>query len=665
MKVLLNQYGDPLPTTNKSTTQQSLMAFSNGKRLFMDVGTNNFYSKNSVVFRGIDLLASLGASLPFQIYNNNKLIDGDFDNRFNLNYPNPDVSFNELMYKCLINYFYFGEAFIHIDLDLMVLSVINPKHMTRYNNVWRQSSTTVNRILADEELVYIKRYNPDNTLDCDVDRGLSIIDVIREDLVNDVAAQRYNTKYFENFGKIGGFFTTDDITTPGQMDSLAKQYAQIHSGVDNAYKALVLPAGIKYQELAQTMREMEYIESRKDVRDKVLLALGIHKAMLGATDTANRSVTEEAVRTVWLHTLKPVLTMFQEKLNQQLFRRYFPKYLMYWDYSGVQELRESKDSLLSQAERLRNLGYTINEINTFLDLGMPEVTDPVGDMRMVPSSFIPVDSLIIEDEPVVVTPKDDSGDDLGKFFTTDTKKVVSVSRYIKEHSKLTSAYEKKFAGKVGKFLSTELGKVLKYVYSIDKNKSGIDTVTMLLGILSILNTNKEVLVNIVQPMYNEISEEADSLAIKTLAVEEEPAASTVVVASMVNNIKNISNHTYRMIRTQVVNGVESGATIDEIADGIKSVYKTSSARARIIARTEVNGVVNRTSDERYRAAGVTKKKWVSTSDKDTRDTHKYNSKLGVVDYDFVYPNGQKFPNDSRGGASENVACRCTIAPIST
>lgn len=676
---ILDRFGQPLQTVQKSTTlSQSLVGFSNGKRLFFGDGIYSFYSKNSVVFRGIDFLSSLGARLPFKIYSGENIVEGRFDSRFDLAYPNTTMTFNEILYQSLINYFYFGEAFIYIDLEFRTLKPLNPKHITNYNGTWRYSNGSEAFNISDDELIYIKRYNPDYIgKDCG-DRGLSIIDVIKEDLTNDLAAQRYNTKYFENFGKIGGFFTSkNDVTTAAQMEMLAKQYSQIHSGADNAYKALALPGGIEYQELTQTMREMEYIESRREIRDKVLMTLGIHKAVVGATETANRSVTEEAVRTVWLHTLQPTLAMFQEKINQQLFRRYYPRYRMVWDYSSVPELKESMDTVLKQAEQMRNLGYTVNEINTYFDLGMPEITDPIGNMRLIPSNLVPTDDLLIEED---ITVDDSTNEDDTKDFTALNKyigsfeeketKAISTSKYIRKYNKLTRTMEKKFAGKIGKFFSKELGKVLRYVHtqkslnaSESINKATVNSTTLLLGILDILGKNKNSLAEALEPVYNEASIGADTLAVETVGVTAEPTISSTVVASMTNKIKDISNHTYRMLRTQVNEGIEAGESIDEIATRIKGVYKTSASRSRIIARTEVQGVVNRTADERYRKEGVKKKIWKSAGDKTVRKTHKENDKLGVVDYNYVYPNNMTHPGASSGSASEVIQCRCVLVPI--
>jgi len=399
----------------------------------------------------------------------------------------------------------------------------------------------------------------------------------------------------------------------------------------------------------------------------VLATLGIHKALFGITDQVNRSVAEEATRQLWVFTLKPKSIRIQEKINQTLFRHYFPGYEAYFDFSGITELQENFESILTQAKALRELGYTLNEVNEYFDLGMDEVTDTIGNTRFVPSSLIPFDAYEETPEPPAKnSPADEDSTKAYKALDEllEPNRISKASKnYLNKFLLLQRKEETAFYKKIRKHFSEELGKVMSVVLRQKSIKTTVDINTILAEIQTLLSNNKVNIADTLDPLYTWGSELADRLAVDTVGASAIPAASPLVVEQLVNRIQDISKHTYRLIRTQVKTGVDAGETMDEIADRIRAVYKFNASRARTIARTETQSVINRTTDERYKKEGVQKKQWLSAGDSSVRPTHVDNNNTGVVAYNYKYSNGQQFPGDGRGGASENCNCRCCIAPI--
>lgn len=646
---------------------QSLMAFDGNNVIYWDTDKVAKMGSHPALYRGIDMLADMGSQLPYKIYRGETEvpIERPLGNGFILEEPHPKMSFNEVLYVGLVHFYYSGELMIRIHKDpFFYLEPVNPKKMERYpdDSAWKLTKTKggTERI-EDDELIYARWFNPDGT------RGLSPVDVVKNDILNDKEAIKYNTEFFKNFGQVGGFLY--DELGKARLEDIKKvvdQFDIVHSGSKKAYKTLGLPGGIKYQEFAQTMREMQYLESRRDIRDRILSVLGIHKALFGVTDQVNRSVAEEATRQIWLQTIKPKMIRIQEKFNQCLFRNYFPGYSMEFDFSGVQELKESAETILNQAKIYRELGYTLNEINEKFELGMEVVTDPIGNMRLIPSNFVPADDLSVSLDDIKETPAGEKKD-LTDFFDKEPEDTLgkSITIYNRGYNRIRRKYQKQFQGKMSKFWAKELNQVIRIVLNQKSVKvSGVDTNTLLSEVQNFLEQNKDELVKQLKPVYESASKNADQLASLAVGGTADPVANERVVGNLVNEIRGISNHTYRRIRTQVKDGVNAGETIDQIADRIKSLYKDStSVRSKIIARTETANVIHRTANERYKEEGVQKKKWISTNDSDTRSTHRSNDSSGVVPYDHIYSNGQKFPNDGRGGAAENVNCRCSFIGV--
>lgn len=616
----------------------------------LEINKDNYYQKSGAVYRGVNLLSENISSLPMKIFKGETElpIDYVFPNGFSMANPHPQMSLNELLYTTCIYYFCNGEFIQHIIVNdgIFRLQPISPKKIERNKNgSWRFDNKLT---IPNEELIYSPLFNPNN------DRGLSPIQVVEDEIKNDLAAVNYSTKFFENFAAVGGTLIDKNGTaTHDDMKKMVNQFNLAHQSKDRAYKTLGLPQGIEYQEGSQTMREMEFLESRKDIRDRILAVLGIHKALVGVTEAVNRSVAEEAGRQMWAQTLKPAAKRLQEEYNRQLFNRYFPGYHIQFDFSEIAELQENMESLLTQAKQLREIGYSTNEINTHLNLGMENIDDPIGDMRFVPSTLLPVDEFLITPEETKTKSVDKAVDILNDIET----KTRSATLYRVKYNRLQRNLEKKIASKLGNFFATQLGKVL----SIIKNKKSIekaDINTLLSNIMNLLQQGKDDLGILMKPLFNDGSLTASKFALNILNIEETPKINHQAVDSGVNSIKGINNYTYKLIRTQIKESIAEGESINEMSKRIQSVYKFNKSRARIIARTESGGIIQKTTNERYVKAGVKKHAWVGG----TRESHAAQDGV-IVKMGRPFPNGQIHACDGTMGPGENINCRCTNYPI--
>lgn len=618
---------------------------------------DNAYNNNYVIYRGITLLANNLSQLPLEIYKGNTQLDGAFTfPNFDLQNPNPEMSLNEVLYNATTYYFYRGELFIYINLEPPRISLepLNPKLMERNRDGSWKFNGKVN--IPKEQMIYIKFLNPDGA------RGLSPVDVVKDELLSDVKAGEFQKKFFENFAQVGGTLTDElGMASVDDMRTLVNQFNQAHQGSNNAHKTLGLPKGIKYNEMAQTMKEMEFLSGRKDIRDKILAILGIHKSILGIADNITYQTQKDAMRMLWQLTLQPAAYRIQEKFNQQFFNIYFPGYQCFFDFSDVKELQESGTEKIAQAEGYKRLGYTMNEVNDLFDLGMEDINEPIGKMRFVPSGMILVDELIMPDEPEKVVPPEENLGKIVKIIEDYDSKVFRRSTHLQQFNKLQRSIEKKMAGKLGKFFSTELGKVL----AIIKEKKSINKmdINILLSLIdNLLEEDKKELQAIMTPLYQEGALGGSGLAINSLGLSVPARVDDAIVGLMVNKIRNISNHTYNLIRNQIKEGIEAGESVSEMANRVIDVYKFNASRARTIAQTESSNVMNRSTDAEYKKAGVKNKVWISTKDDKTRDTHLACDKEGEIPYNQPFQaNGLQYPGDPAGDASEVINCRCCIA----
>ena len=220
-------------------------------------------------------------------------------------------------------------------------------------------------------------------------------------------------------------------------------------------------------------------------------------------------------------------------------------------------------------------------------------------------------------------------------------------------------------GKISKHFSTQLKAVMKLFYKYTGKKASDPNYDALVKeILEFLTKDKETLSSRMEPLYTTASLEADKMALRLLDKETMDAvAHATVVKNLSKKIADINNTTYRYIKRTITSGIEQGFTINQMAKSLRKIFKYNSARRTVIAMNESASIISQSTDKRYRKEGVVKKAWLSSGRSDVRDSHSLNASFGIVDYDFIYPNGQRFPHDGRGGADQNINCHCALQPV--
>ena len=292
---------------------------------------------------------------------------------------------------------------------------------------------------------------------------------------------------------------------------------------------------------------------------------------------------------------------------------------------------------------------------------MDEITDPIGDMRFVPVTLMPMDDLLIgeEESTKIISNTDDKLENLAKFLDKEDKIDKSRASYVRKYNILRRASEKKIAGKMGKYFSNQLGRVLNVIKE-KKAITKINEVIVLSDIKNLINSEKEVLTTTLTPVFREVSEKAGGLAIDAIELTVKPVVDELVINNMVNKIVNINNYTYKLIRNQVKESVLEGETINQLSKRITKVYKFNSARSRTIARTEAGALINRTTNAVYQENNVERKQWIGG----TRESHAaINGQIKLFNEPF--DNGLMYPHDPAGPAGEVINCTCCMAPVVT
>lgn len=675
-----NRIVDPFSTTltipqeEKIKDFQSVLpAISNSKLyyFYMD-GLNKAFNTNYVVNKCINILAYNLSKLPLRFTQGEEMLPiGTKIKGFDLTQPHPKLSLSRLLYECGVYYWYKGEFMSLIDTDApFSLEPVDPDLMDiatsegRLITSWRFDNS--NTPIMSDELIYAYMMNPDlntknNSRISDKERVTSLIKVVKKEIFNYASGRDFSAQFFENFAQLGLTLTdTEGMTTKEDREAIVQQIDnKLSKG--NAWRTRVLPQGLNVADTKNlSMREMEFSQSLKDIRDIILGVFGVPRSVFGITNESGlaQNTVDVEKRIMWTEVIQPAAYMIQEAFNQTLMRYYFPGYKVKFDYSNVDVLQEDLQDKADLAIKFQTMGFTMQEINEHLTLGIKDMSnDARMEERFFPSSLVPYSEVEMfaaaSEEPKPPQPKEDEE----KAQETQMTKSMSISSYKRKFNRAQRKIENKMVGKLSRYFAEQLGKVLSIVKNNKEIKTPNETI-ILTKILNLLDKEKAVLSVTMEPIYTEGSEAGSKLALDVLNSAKEATVKSKIIEELTNQIKGINNYTYKLVKNQVKASLEAGEGVNELSKRIGRVYKFGAARSRTIARTESLKVVSRSTDEEYRKEGIEKKRWIGG----TRDSHVRCANENAIPYDQAFSNGLMFPGDA-GPASEVVNCTCALGPV--
>ncbi len=218
--------------------------------------------------------------------------------------------------------FWHGIGFAYIQRENGVITEIIPlpsKGYSRYidyntGSVWYSFSVDtenperpkLQRKFMESELLihYFESY--------DGIRGKGVLELAKESIKTDSAAQTYGQKFFTNGARVSGILEVD-----GELDTDARRlvredFERVASGMDNAFKVAVLDLGTKYTQLGISQRDSQFIEGRNFSVEEISRFTGIPKYMLQVGKESYQSNEQQQLDFVKNTLIAPVTQIEQE-----------------------------------------------------------------------------------------------------------------------------------------------------------------------------------------------------------------------------------------------------------------------------------------------------------------------------------------------------------------
>lgn len=126
------------------------------------------------------------------------------------------------------------------------------------------------------------------------------------------------------------------------------------------------------------------------------------------------------------------------------------------------------------------------------------------------------------------------------------------------------------------------------------------------------------------------------------------------------DIKKWSDENILKLREQVQENANKGLRSESFSKIIQDNYKTSKSKAKFLARQETSLLMSKYREERYKAAGIKKYRWVVTHDARLRDDH---ADLDGEIFSWDEPPIIDTKTGRRGHPGEDYNCRCLAVPV--
>lgn len=528
-----------------------------------------------------------------------------------------------------------------------------------------------------EDMVYFKKLNVTNPYL----RGVGRCEAIGDEIETDEYMAKYQKKYFYNdaIPPMVGMMPGADKPAIERTEEI---WQQKYGGYNNSNKMAWLGWDAKFQILKETTKEMDFVESRKYLRDTANQHFCIPPEVMGILENSNRATIDSAYYLYSKNVLRKELSFIADTLNRQLVSDYDKNIKFEFD-NVVPE--DNEFDLKKSNEGLSKGAITLDEWR--IANGFEELPQGKGKVLYIPNNCVAISTTgksipeeVTANKPKPPTPQEkpttgnilqsEKPDNNETEILTPKKKYKSLSDEERKNvwnilDKAASKNEESFKEALQEFFEGQEKRVFETISkSVKVIKAKKDILDM--------KVEDEKLLAILKPEWlkSMISGAVTVNVLYEFGINFDllnPKFNDWILTEGAKQVTNINETTQNALSSTIDEGITNGESIPQIKRRVTNVFADAKGyRATLIARTETHNSVGTGTFETYKGAGLEQKEWLETFDKRTRTSHKHQPEgVGgeIRKMNEKFSNGLMYPGDSNGSASEVVACRCALLPI--
>ncbi len=631
--------------------------------------TREGYKISVYVYRAVRTIVAAGSGIPWMVLDREgeEILDHPFTRV--LRRPNPAMSGQDLMELLMAHLLLPGNALwqpLVVGGQIRELWPVMPDKVrpipSKQPGEWLEAwEIEGQRHVPPETFIHFQQFDPGNPY-----WGTGPLLAAARTIDTDNEALDTQKISMQNRAIPDGIFTPNlEVMTREQFAEANRQIAEVYTAKGKRRAPWVITA--KYQQMALSPVEMDYIASRLANKQDIAAAFGIDSAFLGDKSASTYNNLVEMKRSLYEQAVLPMLDDIKATMNLRIAPLYGDIEIAY-DTSGVAALREDYTAKAETAARLWSLGVPMSMLNTTLELGLEEYEG--WDVSYLPMNVVPADMVGAEPEPVPEEPEPAPDADQPKSLNVNTEEQKAL--FWKRIDTRRQAYW----NVVAKRLSTLYGAGGDAVVRAVRNAPMESAENQAEAAITSLRprwekTLRAICMALVEDFGNQTAADLGGKpkakpgdpetkddrwvfdpfndAVKKWLAEHVTESVTLILRSEANRVSRI-----------IEEGRAANATIDEVARSLRDFYDGPQARfnAMRTARTEVHAAAGFGQREAaLQSKWVKTHQWISSRDDRVRDAHQ-DIDGEEVPINQKYSNGLWHPGDTSGDPAEFVMCRC-------
>lgn len=565
-----------------------------------------------------------------------------------------------------------------------------------------------------KDILFFKDPNPVNPYrgKGSVQAGELVIDI-------DTYGDEWNRNFFYNSALPSLFFTTQQKLNKAEIDRFMAQYRNKFEGRQNAHKVAFFGGGLEPKPVGGNVRELDFLEGKKYIRDEILSLYHMSKADIGIYEDVNRASAQAAEVRFSSEVVKPRMITLVSYLNE-FYLRNWPDEDLFFDYDDPTP--EDVELKLKIYENGINNGWlTPNEVRKKENLAPVEG----GDAVYIPFSLQPVGTVSDQQKSITrlaLKVKKSLEKETRKFnikvppvklaklkkkkleetIKSDLYKIVyqlvkMKDQQNKEENKKdfretfwknmvakTDVEEKVMKENLEK-LWADQAKLIKNNISNNLPKLATNIQTKALADM-IFNKKEQVKIWLAslspfvrRMVLDKAREVFDFLGIARELDVSSSNVRTYFETTGVKFISEITDTTFEDVKASLADGIDKGESVTELQQRVTDMFNEfTKDRASLIVRSEVIRSTNFATNEAYKQSKIVKKKeWLTAVDERTCPfCAKLDGKVVSVEETYI-ENGESV--DAKDDEGNDVSytndyssvkypplhprCRCTIIPV--
>lgn len=249
-----------------------------------------------------------------------------------------DQSFYDIIYLLSLNLDVYGNAYLYVapsknkkpaQMILLPTNYVTLVYNENKTEVigYNYKSNGRNIIYSTEEVIHFKLPSLANSF-----LGTPTIQSCKFAIDIDNFQQQYQKAFYSNNGSVGLALQTDQELNEEAYNRLLDMWQDNYSGPANANRVALLDNGLKIETFNNNPKEVDFINSRIELRDEILGKLRIPKNILGITTDVNRANAETGIYTFIKFTIEPFSKFIANGFNKLLRINYGNDFYIRFEY---------------------------------------------------------------------------------------------------------------------------------------------------------------------------------------------------------------------------------------------------------------------------------------------------------------------------------------------